>query len=332
MKALDDPLRFHGDTEAVGMIDFAVNVFPGPPPTWLSEAMHAGLDDAGHYPDPSVAEKAIAKRHGRPATEVLATAGAAEAFGLLARLSPWSMPVVVHPQFTEPQAALEEAQYDVVEVPTDAEFRLDPAAVPEEADLVFVGNPTNPTGVLHPKESILALLRPGRLVVVDEAFMDVVAGESESLAEHRDDGLVVLRSLTKHWGIPGVRAGYLLAHAAVVRDCRLGQTPWSVSSTALAALVACSSPDADADADARAATLTSWREHLEQGLDSLGIRRVPSAAGFVLAKVGEGVHDRLRTVGVAVRRADTFPGLGPAWVRIAARPPDLTDQLLHNLR
>ena len=68
---------------------------------------------------------------------------------------------------------------------------LDPDAVPEGADLVMVGNPTNPTGVLHPASVLKELLRPGRVVVVDEAFMDAVPGQEESLAEMSLPGLVV---------------------------------------------------------------------------------------------------------------------------------------------
>ena len=86
-------------------------------------------------------------------------------------------------------------------------FTLDPALVPDDADLVVVGNPTNPTGVLHPADLLRSLQRPGRLVVVDEAFMDTVPGEAETLAGDR--GVLVIRSLTKHWSIPGVRAGYV---------------------------------------------------------------------------------------------------------------------------
>ncbi|MGL4744556.1 MAG: Rv2231c family pyridoxal phosphate-dependent protein CobC, partial [Dermatophilaceae bacterium] len=77
---------------------------------------------------------------------------AAEAFSLVARLRVWRRPVVIHPQFTEPHAALEQAGYRVTSVccrPGDG-FALDPGAVPADADLVVVGNPTNPTGVLHP--------------------------------------------------------------------------------------------------------------------------------------------------------------------------------------
>jgi len=334
---MTDPLRHHGDVEVRDgdLLDLAVNVFPGPPPAWLRTALMDALDRVGAYPDPARAEAAAAAHHGREPAEVLATAGAAEAFGLLARLRPWRRPVVVHPQFTEPHAALEQAGHDVTTVicrATDG-FALDPGAVLEDADLVVVGNPTNPTGVLHPADAVRRLLRPGRLVVVDEAFMDAVPDEAESLAgeEGGVEGLVVLRSLTKHWGVPGVRAGYLLGRPAVADGLRREQTPWSVSTQALAAIQACCTDEARAEAAERAATLTGWRAHLVAALDEAGIEVVPGAAPFVLARVGAGTHARLRAAGVAVRRCDTFPGLDDTWVRIAARPPETTARLLAHL-
>lgn len=332
-EASEDPLRHHGDVEARGRLDFAVNVYDGPPPGWLDDVLHASLDEVGRYPSADEAEGAVAARHGVPADEVLATAGAAEAFSLVARWRPWRRPVVVHPQFTEPHAALAQAGHRVTEVicPEADGFRLDPEAVPGDADLVIVGNPTNPTGVLHPSATLHRLLRPGRVVVVDEAFMDAVPGETESLAAARLPGLVVTRSLTKHWGIPGVRAGYLLAEPASVRELRAGQVPWSVSTTAAAALVACSSAAARAEAGRRALSIAAWRADLENALAWLGIPHVASSSSYVLARVGEGVHGRLREAGIAVRRADTFPGLDASWVRIAVRPPDLTRRLAEAL-
>ena len=319
-------LLHHGDREAVGLLDLAVNVYDAPRPDWLDRALRDSLDDVGRYPDASAAEAAVARRHGRDAAEVLATAGAAEAFGLVARLRPWTRPVVVHPQFTEPHAALLRAGHDVTGIALDGDFTLDPARVPADADLVVLGNPTNPTGVLHPADVVRSLTRPGRCVVVDEAFMDTVPGEAESLAA--ESGVLVVRSLTKHWSIPGVRAGYLLGDAGVVAGLRRGQTPWSVSAQAIAALVACSTAEARIESVRRAHELVSWRTHLEAGLASRGIAHVPSRTSFVLARPGGGVHAALRDAGVAVRRADTFPGLDPTWIRIAVRPPTITDRLL----
>jgi len=325
-------LHHHGDREATaGLLDLAVNVYTGPRPSWLDDALRAGLDAAGSYPDPTQAEADVAALHGRAPGEVLATAGAAEAFGLVARWRRWHRPAVVHPQFTEPHAALLQAGHRVTEVLLPHPFLLDPALVPDDADLVVVGNPTNPTGVLHPADVLRGLLRPGRVVVVDEAFMDAVPGESDSLAGDRLPGLVVLRSLTKHWGIPGVRAGYLLGVPAAVAELRRVQPPWSVSATAVAALRACTTPAATAEAERRADEIDGWRIRLEKALDEISVEYLPSAAPFVLARVGTGVHAALRARGVAVRRADTFPGLDDSWVRIAVRPDDVTDRLVSTL-
>jgi histidinol-phosphate/aromatic aminotransferase/cobyric acid decarboxylase-like protein len=329
----DDPLRHHGDAElGHGLLDFAVNVFPGPPPEWLTRALRDSVDAVGTYPSAGAAETAVAARHRRPADEVLATAGAAEAFTLVARMRPWRRPVVVHPQFTEPHDALVQAGLEVTPVLLPHPFALDTSLVPDDADLVVLGNPTNPTGVLHGREALLDLLRPGRTVLVDEAFLDAVPGEPESLADMRLEGLLVARSLTKLWGIPGVRAGYLLGGVDDVSRLRRLQVPWSVSTAAAAAMVATTSEAAAAEATSRAARIAGWRSSLTSALDDLGIEYVASAAPYVLARCGAGTRDRLRAAGIAVRRCDTFPGLDDSWVRIAVRPPETTAPLIAALR
>ncbi|KQV78039.1 cobyrinic acid a,c-diamide synthase [Nocardioides sp. Root122] len=325
-------LRHHGDQETgAGLVDLAVNVFDGPRPTWLDVALVEAVTDADTYPDATEAERAVAKRHGRDAEDVLATAGAAEAFTLVARLREWRHPVVVHPQFTEPEVALRTAGHTPGQVVLrhDDGFRLTPGQIPDDADLVIIGNPTNPTGVRHPADTIRSLTRPHRLVVVDEAFLD---DDIETLADQRHAGLVVLRSLTKIWSIPGIRAGYLLAEPNVVEELRRRQTPWSVSAPAIAALVATSSEQAREEARKRARELHARRRHLEDGLRELGIDTVPSTAPYVLARTGSGSRKTLRGLGFAVRRADTFPGLDDEWVRISARRKSVTDDLLGALR
>ncbi|KQY60487.1 cobyrinic acid a,c-diamide synthase [Aeromicrobium sp. Root495] len=330
-----DPLRWHGDQEnGEGLVDLAVNVSDEPRPAWLHDALVASLDDAGSYPDAGGAERSVGLRHVRPAAEVLATAGAAEAFGLVARMRAWQRPVVVHPQFTEPDVALAAAGHTVTHVVTSAEdgFALDPASIPDDADLVIVGNPTNPTGVLHPESTIRALLAPGRLVVVDEAFMDSVPGERGSVASLRLPGLLVVRSLTKLWAIPGVRAGYVLGDAGTVAELRTHQTPWAVSAAAIAALRACSTSEALAEAAARADRTVQNRRVLTDGLTELGIDHTVSAGPFVLVRAGAGAHESLRAAGFATRRADTFPGLDDTWLRLAVRRPHVSRRLLGALR
>jgi histidinol-phosphate aminotransferase len=336
----DVDLSHHGDAEtAAGLADLAVNVRLGAPPPWLANRLVASLTGLAAYPKPDAARAAVAARHGRPAGEVLLTAGAAEAFVLLARVLRPRCAVVVHPQFTEPEAALRAAGHEVERVlldPLDG-FRLDPALVSEDADLVVVGNPTNPTSVLHPASSLAALARPGRVLVVDEAFADTVPGEPESLAPRRDlPGLVVVRSLTKTWGLAGLRVGYLLGAAALVEQLAAAQPLWAVSTPALAAAEACTSDVATDTADRYARELASDRAHLLERLaelDGVTVAGRP-ASSFVLVQVRDGmrVREALRERGFAVRRGDTFPGLGPDWLRISVRDRATIDAFVTALR
>lgn len=334
-------LRHHGDAEVRdgggALVDLAVNVRADTPPAWLRDRIAASLTGLAAYPDGRDARAAVAARHGLPVERVLLTAGAAEAFVLLARALKVSRPVVVHPQFTEPEAALRDAGHTVGRVllrESDG-FRLDPAAVPEDADLVVVGNPTNPTSVLHPAEVLAGLARPGRTLVVDEAFMDAVPGEREALAGRTDvPGLVVLRSLTKTWGLAGLRIGYVLAAAETVDLLERAQPLWPVSTPALAAAEACVSPAALAEAEEAARVVAADRAYLIAGLRdfaSRGLRVVePAEAPFVLVRVpaAPDVRERLRTLGYATRRGDTFPGLGAEWLRLAVRDRETTEGFL----
>lgn len=323
-----DPLRHHGDREArPGLVDFAVNVHPEPRPPWLDAALAEGLRDSMRYPDPAPARAAIAELHQRRPEEVLITAGAAEAFDLVARMKPWRRPVVVHPQFTEPHAAMERAGHQVTVVECRAEhgFALDPAQVPDDADLVVLGNPTNPTGVLHPVETLLRLRRPKRILLVDEAFLE--PGAAQSLTGDRRRGLLVVRSLTKLWSMPGVRIGYLVGNARTIAGLAARQVPWSVSGPAISAAVSCTGPQAVTEAARRTRLHREWRAGLVAGLRERGVAVVAGQAPFVLAEVDPGRRESLRDYGVAVRRGDTFPGLDARWVRIAVRPPAVTERL-----
>jgi histidinol-phosphate aminotransferase len=327
-------LRHHGDAEVravPGGLDFAVNVRVPEPPAWLRERLAAGLAGLAAYPDPRAATEAIAGHHGRSPEEVLPTAGAAEAFVLLARVLTPRRAVVVHPQFTEPEAALAAAGHAVerVVLSPDTGFTLDPALVPADADLVVVGNPTNPTSVLHPAGVLAGLATPGRTLVVDEAFLDAVPGRPESLDRH--PGAVVIRSLTKTWGLAGLRVGYVLGPAPLIRALREAQPLWSVSSLGLIAARACLEPRALAEADDLARRAAEDRAYLVERLSALPGVAIPaeSAGPFVAVRFegAESVRTALARRGI-VLRSGTFPGLGPDWLRVAVRDRAATDRLV----
>ncbi|MBB4911454.1 histidinol-phosphate aminotransferase [Actinophytocola algeriensis] len=313
-------LRHHGDVDAEpGLQDFAVNVRGTAPPAWLRERLVHAVDRLGTYPsaaDDRRAREAVGERHGRDPGEVLVLNGAAEGFALLPALRP-RLAALLHPSFTEPEVSLRDA-----DVPVHHVFDM---AVPDDADLVVVGNPNNPTSELRPAAEIARMARPGRVLVVDEAFMDAVPGERESLASADLPGLVVLRSLTKTWALPGLRAGYALGAPDLLRRLGRHRPHWPVGTLALEAVTACAEPHAVAEAERAARELAAHREWLTAELNRLpGVHvLLPAAAPYLLLRVrdGERVRAGLRDRGIAVRRGDTFPGLTADHLRVAVREP-----------
>ena len=324
-------LRHHGDVDAgPGLLDFAVNVQGSGPPPWLRDRLVVALDGIGRYPaaaHDAQAREAVAARHGRRPEEVLVLAGSAEGFALLPALRP-RLAAVLHPGFTEPEAALRAAGVPIVRVLTEEAdgHQLHPDAVPAEADLVVIGNPTNPTGVLHPAADVRALAAPGRVLLVDEAFADAMPGEPETLAGAAEvPGLLVFRSLTKTWALAGLRAGYALGDPALLARLAAPRPLWPVSTLALEAVVACSMPSAVEESQRAAERLAAERSEQAERLAAVpGVRVLPGTAPYLLLRLpdgqGEQVRTALRAAGIAVRRGDTFPGLGPDHIRVAVRP------------
>ncbi|HET6736712.1 Rv2231c family pyridoxal phosphate-dependent protein CobC [Mycobacterium sp.] len=331
--------RYHGDVAArPGMLDFAVNVRAAHPPSWLVDRLVARMTELGRYPsatDEQRAVGAVAARHGRRADEVVLLAGAAEGFALLPNLRP-RMAALIAPSFTEPEAALAAAGVPLAHVVLSPPFGLDGAVVPDEADLVVVGNPTNPTSVLHTREQILALRRPGRVVVVDEAFADAIPGEGESLAADTLPDVVVMRSLTKTWALAGLRVGYALGAADVLTRLTATRPHWPLGTLQLEAITACSAPEAVAEAENGARRLAMLRAEMVAALTGIGLDVVDGRAPFVLFAVpdAELMRKHLDRKGIAVRRCDTFVGLDGEYLRVAVRPewPVLVDAIGEVLR
>ncbi|MDF2829277.1 MAG: cobD [Mycobacterium sp.] len=306
------------------MLDFAVNVRADAPPAWLTDRLRARMGDLGRYPgadDVARATSAVAQRHGRDVAEVALLAGGAEGFALLPNLQP-TLAALVAPSFTEPEAALAAAGVPLEHVVLERPFTLDGAAVPEDADLVVVGNPTNPTSVLHTRDQLLALRRPGRILVVDEAFADAIPGEPESLAGFASPDVVVLRSLTKTWSLAGLRVGYALGHPDVLARLTATRPHWPLGTLQLEAIAACSSAAAVAEANAGAIALAGLRDAMVTGFLDAGIDVVAGRAPFLMFSVGDAelVRKRLDAQGIAVRRCDTFVGVDGHYLRAAVRP------------
>jgi len=267
---------------------------------------------------------------------VLALNGACEAFWLLAQTAQPRHAACIHPCFTEPDAALRASGIRVDRVlRSNSDWGLQPSAVPDTADLVLLGNPNNPTGNLDRAEDIAQLARPGRVLVVDESFLELTQQPEQSLAERRDiPGLVVIRSITKHWGLAGLRAGYCLAPPDLIQEMDRHRQPWSVNALALAALAYCAG-DRTTPRQVAAEVADARTDLMVKLSDIPGLRGWPAAANFVLLQAaGRGRETvlRLAAAGVIVRPAQSFPGLDQDYFRVAVRTPEAHAILADALR
>ncbi|QRY60935.1 threonine-phosphate decarboxylase [Gordonia sp. PDNC005] len=333
---LTDPNR-HGDADAgPGLVDFAVNVRPGPPP-FIVEALTSRIADLAAYPsdaDTAAATARAAAIHGRDVNDVLLLGGAAEGFELVARLG-FSHAALIQPSFTEPERVLVAAGTRVTHVTPPPPWRLSDAEVPEDADLVVVGNPTNPTSVLHPAADLLALRRPGRTILVDEAFADLTLDgdrlEPESVAHLAGDDLIVVRSVTKTFGLAGLRAGYLLASSQMIDAMTRGRRHWPLGTLTLTALHACLGAAGQGYAHDQARIVAADRAHLVARLGEIGLHPLaPPRAPYVLLSTPHALDlkETLRERGFAVRSCANFVGLGSDHLRLAVRPKNLSDALI----
>ncbi len=335
-------LARHGLPEDHPLLDFSTNLNPLGPPSWLPERLMNALAGVERYPDPTYREAcaAIAEAEGVAPEAVLLTNGGAEAIFLAAALHAGRRAVIVQPTFSEYARACRQHGLAVSSLDLEGEvFALDDERAQgamARCDVMFLCRPNNPTGNLVSAavvERLLAAgLEHGSTLVVDEAFIDFITPDQRlTPLLARYPNLVLLRSLTKYYAIPGLRLGYVLASADRIARLRELQMPWSVNQ-----LAASLPPLLLADRSFAART-QRWfvTEHprLHDRLVAAGLRVVPSRANFFLVQpeAGPEASDALFAFllrsGILARHTRNFPGLDGAWLRLALRDSTENDQL-----
>jgi histidinol-phosphate aminotransferase len=325
-----------------GLLRLHANELPWRPQGDVSEA---GLN---RYPEPHplALEAALAGLYDVEPSMLLAARGSDEAIDLLIRSycrAGHDAILVCPPTFGMYAVAARVQGAAVIEVPLqrDAGYACDFAALKAQCaanvKLVFLCSPNNPTGNRFERASLLALARAlqGRaLLVLDEAYVEFADDDSLAAELGALPGLVVLRTLSKAYGLAGARCGALLAHADVVALLRKVIQPYALTQLTIEAVFRALAPAALAAARARAVAIRAERTRVAGLLRELrGVRRVwPSEANFLLVEFDDALaaQRRAHDAGVLVRELRGYLGLQQA-LRVSIGAAADNDRLLASL-
>jgi threonine-phosphate decarboxylase len=338
--------------EALGMempaarIDFSANINPLGPPASLAEHWPSFYNSIIHYPDPYAVEltKKVAAKEGLPESCVLIGNGGAEIITLVGRMLAEKKVLIIQPAFAEYAEACHasgcEVSFYKLQEP-NWELELEPLRpLLQQHDAVFLCTPNNPTGISFSEEAVQALVeeseRAGCMVIIDEAFYDFTddAFTYASLVAENEH-VIILRSLTKMFAIPGLRLGYLLANEEFVGQMKVYKPHWSVNAIALAAGQLCI--EEEAYMEQTRAYIRKQKQRLFAFFAEHGFQISNSSINFYLLK-DRGAEDSAELLefllkkGIIPRHTYNFPGLDGRWLRFAVKSEQDNTVLMEALR
>jgi len=327
------------------MHDFSASINPLGMPSQVKKAVTAALDRVGDYPEIEAASlrQELAEFHGLAEENILPGSGSTELIYLLPRVFRPRRALLVLPCFSEYAPALRQAgcEIDTVSLSPVEDFAFSVAqivgAVKTDTDLVMLANPGNPTGISIDPQLLLELaaeLGDCRLLI-DEAFVDYCPQRSVLNQVCRYPNLLVLRSMTKFYAIPGLRVGYLTGSMINIATLAAQKEPWTMSNLAIAAGKACLGA-----VDYQCQTLQQTpglRAELQKGLERLGIKVFPSEVNYLLCRLPKhsvaagDLESKLRKQGLLIRCCADFLPLDERFFRVAVLSKTANDFLLTQL-
>ncbi|MGO4529816.1 threonine-phosphate decarboxylase CobD [Paenibacillus sp. 2TAF8] len=340
--------RFGG--HAADFLDYSANINPLGPPKEVLGALQQGLHSVLRYPDPGHRgfKALLSERLGVTQEQISVGNGAAESMALiLLALAPHKVGTV-EPGFSEYRALARQFGAEVMHTTGREELNWqarpeDIEQLMEKVDLLFLGQPNNPNGVQYPAEVLHRLARKAEetdtVLVMDEAFIDFIpAAQRQSLAPylHKYPHVIIIRSMTKFYAIPGLRLGYALGNARYIQAMTEKQVTWSVNGLALIAGEACLRSGERFEQDT-ISQITRERVRLYTALEAFRFSVTPGEANFILARVPEPwtavyMQEALGRRGILIRSCAMYPGLDAGHIRFAVKGAEANDRLLDVLR
>ena len=336
------------DIPASSLRDFSANINPDGPPIRALTVLRQALDEASvlmEYPDldEPVLRAAISSYAGVE-TECIAVAnGFVPLFDAALRATSVRKCLVPVPAFIEYRRSLENASVEVSTIVLDpaANFQYEIGALLDGAhDAILLANPQNPSGILHDRETILDLtVRAAKrdiLILLDEAFIDYCGGASLAEYVEHHPNLIVFRSLTKFFGMPGLRVAYSISSPRTALRLQNKVAPWSVTTLASRAAAAAVH---DKEYASRAKALNHRRRNqLDRELTQLSFQTTPSSANFILFRLPANIDPAsfwrrmIEEHRIVLRQCGAYESLTRDYFRVAVRGDSDNHYLVEALR
>ena len=344
--------RIHGgNCLKRNIIDFSVNTNPLGLPKGLSDIISKNTDCVLRYPDPSSErlKRKLAALHDIEPENITIGNGSIELIYLVPMALKIKKALIITPTFSEYEFAIKSngsmpVFFNVCEKDN---FKIDYGKLAERlphCDAFFLCNPNNPTGTIVHSNDVRCLSRLSRkhkgLLILDEAFIEFTE-QSKSTTTISDavknGSLVILRSLTKFFAIPGLRLGYVIGHKRIIEKIVKLQYPWNVNG--LAQLAGEKVLADKVYMDRTRLFVAKERQYIFKRIGNIkGLKAYPSSANFILCKLQNApIQDsneltrRLLREGIYVRACGNFRGLNDKFFRVAVRKRDDNNRLINSM-
>lgn len=336
--------------KAEDIIDFSANINPLGYSSRVKKVFASSDIAILNYPDQEAYDfvNALSSYHTLPAENFLVGNGSTEFIYLLPGIIRPKSVLIVAPTFTEYGFsfqrskgvvfyfnALEKDKFFIQEKRLFDELKRGYSAL-------YICNPVNPTGVLIPAEKMKGIIsyayKKGTDVIIDETFMDFTEEHSVKAQIKNFDNLFILRSMTKFFALPGLRAGYLISHTKNIEKIRGRQEPWSIN-----AIAQCASVESLRDSAYIQKSIRYVSEAREAFVDDL--KKLPfltvfnGCTNFLLLKLNDSapvnvsqLYDKLLEKGIVIRTCDDFQGLNNSFFRIAVKKRNENRKLVSELK
>lgn len=330
------------------IIDFSANINPLGISPKIKEVLVKSIDQLSHYPDPECkeAKKEISRYFGIDYENIILGNGSTELIYLIVRTLKPKKALIPIPTFYEYERALNNNSISInfYELKEKQKFKISINEIISqlaETELVFLCNPNNPTGNFLPKKEMLTLVKEVQrrkiFLVLDEAFIDLYEEESFIREVKNYDHLIILRSLTKFFGLPGLRIGFAASSSKLIKKLEAQKIPWSVNCLAQVAVREILQ-DEGFISKSRSFLLEEKIFLYRELFNIKGLKVYKPSSNFIFIKLlgnisSEELMDQLAKKGILIRDCSNFRGLEKGkFIRVAVRTRKENIKLLKEIK